>query len=86
MFKLAVLAAVLAVATAAPGGLTGIVADHAIGPIQAPLVLGAAVAAPAHAVIAAQPVSPIVRTPAIVTKSVLTAAPLPLLAAHGGLH
>ncbi|XP_053977654.1 uncharacterized protein LOC128875791 [Hylaeus volcanicus] len=85
MFKLAVLAAILAVATAAPGGLTGIVPDHAIGPIQAPLVLGAAVAAPVAHVIS-QPVAPIVRTPAIVTKSVLTAAPLPLLSAHGSLH
>ncbi|XP_054008711.1 flagellar hook-length control protein-like [Hylaeus anthracinus] len=86
MFKLAVLAAILAVATAAPGGLTGIVPDHAIGPIQAPLVLGAAAVAAPVAHVISQPVAPIVRTPAIVTKSVLTAAPLPLLSAHGSLH
>ncbi|CAL7937543.1 unnamed protein product [Xylocopa violacea] len=85
MFKLAVLAAVLAVAAAAPGGLTGIVADHGIGPITAPLVVGhAAPLAAAHVI--AQPVAPIVRTAPIVTKSVLTAAPLPLLSAHGSLH
>ncbi|XP_003484802.1 flagellar hook-length control protein-like [Bombus impatiens] len=84
MFKLAVLAAVLAVATAAPGGLTGIIADHATGPITAPLVVSHAALAPAAHVIA-QPVAPIVRTAPIVTKSVLTAAPLPLLSAHG-LH
>ncbi|XP_076174422.1 uncharacterized protein LOC143150206 [Ptiloglossa arizonensis] len=85
MFKLAVLAAILAVATAAPGGLTGIVADHGIGPITAPLVLShaAAIAPAAHVI--AQPVAPIVHTAPVVTKTVLTAAPLPLLSAHG-LH
>ncbi|XP_017796304.1 PREDICTED: uncharacterized protein LOC108577638 [Habropoda laboriosa] len=82
MFKLAVLAAILAVATAAPGGLTGIVADHGIGPITAPLVVSHAALPAAHVI--AQPVAPIVRTAPIVTKTVLTAAPLPLLS-HG-LH
>ncbi|XP_003401598.1 flagellar hook-length control protein-like [Bombus affinis] len=85
MFKLAVLAAVLAVATAAPGGLTGIIADHATGPITAPLVVSHAAALAPAAHVIAQPVAPIVRTAPIVTKSVLTAAPLPLLSAHG-LH
>lgn len=81
----AVLAAILAVATAAPGGLTGIIADHAVGPITAPLVLShAAPLAAAHVI--AQPVAPVIRTAPIVTKSVLTAAPLPLLAGHGPLH
>ncbi|CAD1480369.1 unnamed protein product, partial [Heterotrigona itama] len=79
----AVLVAILAVATAAPGGLTGIVADHGIGPIHAPLVVSHAAPAVAHVI--AQPVAPIVRTAPIVTKSVLAHAPLPLLAAHS-LH
>ncbi|XP_012142573.1 uncharacterized protein LOC105662699 [Megachile rotundata] len=83
MFKLAVLAAILAVATAAPGGLTGIVGDHGIGPITAPVVLSHAPALAAAHVIA-QPVAPIVRTAPIVTKAVLTAPALPLLS-HG-LH
>lgn len=85
IFPQAVLAAILAVAVAAPGGLPGIIADHSIGPITAPLVVShAAPLVAAHVV--AQPVSPIVRTAPIVTKSVLTAAPLPLLSVHGGLH
>ncbi|CAK9824225.1 hypothetical protein ANTRET_LOCUS2426 [Anthophora retusa] len=84
MFKLAVLAAILAVATAAPGGLTGIIADHGVGPITAPLIVSHAAALPAAHAVIAQPVAPIVRTAPIVTKSVLTAAPLPLLS-HG-LH
>lgn len=82
IFPQAVLAAILAVATAAPGGLTGIVTDHGIGAIHAPLVVSAAALPAAHVI--AQPVAPIVRTAPIVTKSVLTAAHLPLLS-HG-LH
>ncbi|XP_057341256.1 uncharacterized protein LOC130678202 [Microplitis mediator] len=39
MFKLIVVAAVLAVAAAAPGGYTGIHVDHGLGPIHAPHVV-----------------------------------------------
>ncbi|XP_066582578.1 uncharacterized protein [Prorops nasuta] len=50
MFKLAVLAAVLAVAVAAPGGLTGIVLDHGLGPIHAPQVISHSAPVAAHVV------------------------------------
>ncbi|XP_033218671.1 uncharacterized protein LOC117174088 [Belonocnema kinseyi] len=52
MFKLAILAAVLAVAAAFPGGLTGVVLDHGLGPIHAPQVISHAVS---HAHVIAQP-------------------------------
>ncbi|KAF3426770.1 hypothetical protein E2986_10941, partial [Frieseomelitta varia] len=80
-FPQAVLVAILAVATAAPG----------LAPIHAPVVVAHAPApvAIAHAApvahVIAQPVAPIVRTAPIVTKSVVAHAPLPLLAAHS-LH
>ncbi|XP_017879455.1 uncharacterized protein LOC108624568 [Ceratina calcarata] len=83
MFKLAVLCAILAVAVAAPGGLTGIVLDHGVGPITAPLVVAHAAPAPAHVI--AQPVAPAIHSAPIVTKTYLTHAALPVLSAHG-LH
>ncbi|XP_063982048.1 uncharacterized protein LOC135165050 [Diachasmimorpha longicaudata] len=88
MFKLAVLAAVLAVAVAAPGGLTGLVLDHGLGHIRAPQVIAhAPVQHVAHVV--HQPVAPIVHNTPIVTRTVLSShAPAVVsLAGHGlGLH
>ncbi|XP_035728334.1 uncharacterized protein LOC118444295 [Vespa mandarinia] len=86
MFKLAVFAAILAVAVAAPGGLTGIAISPGTGPIHAPQVVAAAVpVAAAHVV--AQPVAPAVHQTPIVTRTVLNHAAYaaPLLAAplHG---
>ncbi|KAK2588581.1 hypothetical protein KPH14_006355 [Odynerus spinipes] len=85
MFKLAVLAAILAVAVAAPGGLTGIAISHGLGPIHAPAVVSAAVPVAAHVV--AQPVAPVVHQTPIVTRTVLNHAAYaaPLLG-HGSLH
>ncbi|XP_014608933.1 uncharacterized protein LOC122513725 [Polistes fuscatus] len=78
MFKLAVLAAILAVAAAAPGGLTGIAISAGTGPIHAPQVVAAAAPVAAHVV--AQPVAPAVLQTPIVTRTVLNhaayAAPL----------
>ncbi|XP_018361770.1 PREDICTED: uncharacterized protein LOC108760366 [Trachymyrmex cornetzi] len=81
MFKLAVFAAILAVAVAYPGGLTGVAISHGLGPIVAPQVVAAAPAISHGAVLLAQPIAPAVHTPAVVTKTVL--------AGHGygyGLH
>ncbi|XP_011644596.1 uncharacterized protein LOC105431842 [Pogonomyrmex barbatus] len=72
MFKLAVFAAILAVALAAPGGLTGVAISHGTGPILAPAVISAAPALSlggAHVI--AQPVAPAVHTPPVVTRTVL---------------
>ncbi|XP_076677265.1 uncharacterized protein LOC143373685 [Andrena cerasifolii] len=88
MFKLAVFAAILAVAVAAPGGLPSIrgIGDLGLGPIQAPVITSHAVSLPA-AHVAVQAIAPLVHTAPIVTKNVLTAAPLPLLSAAGhGWH
>ncbi|KAK0082598.1 hypothetical protein PV325_010144 [Microctonus aethiopoides] len=65
-----VLAAVLAVAAAAPGGLTGIVVDHGLGHIRAPQIISHA---PVHHAVHVvhQPIAPIVHTAPIVTKTVL---------------
>ncbi|XP_012529725.1 uncharacterized protein LOC105832933 [Monomorium pharaonis] len=81
MFKLAIFAAILAVAVAFPGGLTGVAIDAGLGPIHAPRV--AIAAAPlAHAAVIAQPIAPVVHTPAVVTKTVLAGHGLGL-ALHG---
>ncbi|XP_018349562.1 PREDICTED: uncharacterized protein LOC108752889 [Trachymyrmex septentrionalis] len=71
MFKLAVFAAILAVAVAYPGGLTGVAISHGLGPIVAPQVVAAAPAISHGAVVLAQPIAPVVHTPAVVTKTVL---------------
>ncbi|KAG7190899.1 hypothetical protein KM043_006959 [Ampulex compressa] len=82
MFKLAVFAAVLAVAVAAPGGLTGIAFSHGTGPIHAPAVISHA--APVYAAhVVAQPVAPVVHAAPIVTRTVLSGHGLAL--GHG-LH
>ncbi|KMQ97939.1 protein kinase [Lasius niger] len=73
----AVFAAILAVAFAYPGGLTGIAVSHGLGPIVAPAVVSAPVALASHATVIAQPIAPAVHTPAVVTRTVL--------AGHGGL-
>ncbi|KAF7386893.1 hypothetical protein HZH66_011345 [Vespula vulgaris] len=66
----AVLAAILAVAVAAPGGLTGIAISPGTGPIHAPQVVSAAVpVAAAHVV--AQPVAPVVHQTPIVTRTTI---------------
>ncbi|XP_018299797.1 uncharacterized protein [Mycetomoellerius zeteki] len=70
MFKLAIFAAILAVAVAYPGGLTGVAISHGLGPIVAPQVVAAAPAISHGAVLLAQPAAPAVHTPAIVTKTV----------------
>nr|XP_012215021.1 PREDICTED: larval/pupal cuticle protein H1C-like [Linepithema humile] len=86
MFKLAVFAAVLAVAFAAPGGLTGIAVSHGIGPIVAPAVVSAPVAL-AHAApvahVIAQPIAPAVHSAPVVTRTVLAGHGAPLLSLHG---
>ncbi|KAL6435402.1 hypothetical protein ACFW04_005410 [Cataglyphis niger] len=84
MFKLAVFAAILAVAFAYPGGLTGIAVSHGTGPIVAPAVVAAPhlALAPAHATVIAQPIAPAVHTPAVVTRTVLAGHGAPL-ALHG---
>ncbi|XP_034938291.1 uncharacterized protein [Chelonus insularis] len=68
MFKLIVLAAVLAVAAAAPGGLTGVVLDHGLGHIHAPAVISHAAS---HPHVVHQPVAPVVHRAPIVTHTVL---------------
>ncbi|XP_077263841.1 uncharacterized protein LOC143898332 [Temnothorax americanus] len=77
MFKLAVFAAILAVAFAYPGGLTGVAISHGVGPIVSPQVVAAPALSVGHAAVIAQPIAPAVHTPAIVTRTVL--------AGHGGL-
>ncbi|XP_012283009.1 uncharacterized protein LOC105701140 [Orussus abietinus] len=85
MFKLAVLAAVLAVAVAAPGGLTGVPFSYGHGAIVAPNVISHAPAVAAHVV--AQPVAPIVHAAPIVTRTVLPSHGSLLLGGHGlSLH
>ncbi|XP_043278063.1 uncharacterized protein [Venturia canescens] len=84
MFKLAVLAAVLAVAAAAPGGLTGVQVSHGLGPIHAPQVVSHAHQSYAHVV--AQPVAPVVHAVPIVTHTVLNSHAPALALGHGGLH
>ncbi|XP_026825993.1 uncharacterized protein LOC113562077 [Ooceraea biroi] len=81
MFKLAVFAAILAVAFAAPGGLTGVSIEHpAIGPIVAPAHVVAAPALSYGAHVIAQPIAPVVHSPAVVTKTYLAGHGLAL---HG---
>ncbi|XP_070160730.1 uncharacterized protein [Polyergus mexicanus] len=90
MFKLAVFAAVLAVAFAYPGGLTGYSVSYGAGPISAPAVVKAAptlikapvialaAPAPVHAAVIAQPLSPVVHSPPVLTSSYVAHAPLGL--------
>ncbi|XP_074114593.1 uncharacterized protein LOC141537484 [Cotesia typhae] len=74
MFKLIVVAGVLAVAAAAPGGLTGIHIDHGLGPIHAPHIFSHVDHhAHAHVVHSAPAVAPQVHVAPIVTKTVLPA-------------
>ncbi|XP_012258772.1 uncharacterized protein LOC105687576 [Athalia rosae] len=85
MFKLIVLAAVLAVVAAAPGGLTGVPISYGHGPIVAPHVIAApAVIKTAHYV--HQPIAPIVHSPPIVTKTVLAGHGLGVVGHGWGLH
>ncbi|XP_015602127.1 uncharacterized protein LOC107271061 [Cephus cinctus] len=81
MFKLAVLAAILAVAVAAPGGLTGIPISHGYGPVHAPNVISVA---PAHVAthVVAQPVAPVVHVAPIITRTVLNGHGHGLLGLH----
>ncbi|XP_011872948.1 PREDICTED: cuticle protein 64 [Vollenhovia emeryi] len=84
MFKLAVLAAILAVACAAPGGLTGLTySGHSLGPIAAPAVISHAPALSLGAHVVHQPIAPVVHSPPIVTKTVLTGHGLGLGLGHG---
>ncbi|XP_029156861.1 uncharacterized protein LOC114929476 [Nylanderia fulva] len=85
MFKLAVFAAILAVAVAFPGGLTGVIVDAGTGPIHAPAVVAPAIAhvAPVHAQLIAQPIAPVVHSPAVVTRTVLAGHGAVPLALHG---
>ncbi|XP_020296233.1 cuticle protein 63-like [Pseudomyrmex gracilis] len=86
MFKLAVFLVILAVAFAAPGGLTGVAISAGTGPIVAPAVAAApALALAAHApAVIAQPIAPAVHTAPVVTRTVLAGhAAVPALALHG---
>ncbi|XP_011260789.1 cuticle protein 38-like [Camponotus floridanus] len=88
MFKLAVFAAILAVAFAYPGGLTGVAVSHGTGPIVAPAVVSHAApvaVAPVHVV--AQPVAPAVHVAPVVTKTVVAAHAVPAYSyGYGGYH
>ncbi|XP_001600765.1 histidine-rich glycoprotein-like [Nasonia vitripennis] len=79
MFKLALFAALLAVACAAPGGLTGHIVDHGLGHIHAPNVVSHSHGN--HVAVIAQPVAH-----APVHAAVVHSAPLvhhePLIAHH----
>lgn len=89
----AVLAALLAVAVAAPapGGLTGLVLDHGLGPIHAPRIVSHA---PIHSAvhIVAQPVAPVVHAAPIITKTIIPShGPIIALGhgygpVHGSVH
>ncbi|KAL0107591.1 hypothetical protein PUN28_014712 [Cardiocondyla obscurior] len=74
----AIFAAILAIAYAAPGGLTGVAISSGLGPIHAPAIVAAAPVAAAHVI--AQPIAPVVHTAPVVTRTYLTHAALPL---HG---
>ncbi|KAM0727267.1 hypothetical protein ACS0PU_006599 [Formica fusca] len=91
MFKLAVFAAILAVAFAYPGGLTGYAVSYGAGPISAPAVvksapvllkaapvIALAAPAPVHATLIAQPYAPAVHTPPVLTSTYISKAPLAL--------
>ncbi|XP_051157359.1 uncharacterized protein LOC127279186 [Leptopilina boulardi] len=69
MFKLAILSAILAIATAFPGGLTGIVLNHDLGPIHTPQVISHGHVSHPH--IIAQPIAPVVHSAPIVTRTFL---------------
>ncbi|XP_011691916.1 PREDICTED: uncharacterized protein LOC105452486 [Wasmannia auropunctata] len=87
MFKLAVFVAILAVAFAAPGGLTGVAISSGLGPITAPQVIAAGPAISHGAVVLAQPIAPAVHTAPVVTRTVLAGHGLGIgiggLALHG---
>ncbi|XP_014479467.1 PREDICTED: uncharacterized protein LOC106746867 [Dinoponera quadriceps] len=86
MFKLAVFAAILAVACAAPGGVTGVVVRHELGGIAAPAVVGHGPLLAHGAAVIAQPVAPIVHAPPVVTKTILAGHGAGLVGlGHGGL-
>ncbi|EFN65383.1 Orexin receptor type 2 [Camponotus floridanus] len=84
----AVFAAILAVAFAYPGGLTGVAVSHGTGPIVAPAVVSHAApvaVAPVHVV--AQPVAPAVHVAPVVTKTVVAAHAVPAYSyGYGGYH
>ena len=73
----------MAVAAAFPGGLTGVVLDHGLGPIHAPQVVSHAVS---HAHVIAQPVAPVVHAAPIVTRTVINTHGLALGHGLGAYH
>ncbi|XP_015522549.1 uncharacterized protein [Neodiprion pinetum] len=84
MFKLVVLAAVLAVVAAVPGGHTGVPISWGHGPIVAPQVISHAVPV-LRAHVVHQPIAPVVHSPPVVTKTVLAGhgyAPVPVWGHH----